>query len=211
MSLSSVRHVPIFVTVTAPVIASEIASWWKAWTNAARKASLVGIVNQMAADSMKSFRRSSAWPAAAIVALVLIGRPIPWPKDFAPEVFPVKLIHEHEADVFNVRLMTTDQWADYLIYLNPGQKVFIDGRSDFYGPEIGNQYIRLMGGQKDWQELMQKYAFTSALLPVDSALPQLLKMRPDWRVVEDDGKRILLVRTGTPVPSRRVPGAEPRF
>src|SRR5277367_1149242 len=95
MSLSSVRHVPIFVTVVAPVIASEIADWWVTWTGRARKSSLVGIVNQMAADSMKSFRRSSGWPAIVIVALILIGRPIPWPKDFSPEVFPVKIIQDH--------------------------------------------------------------------------------------------------------------------
>ena len=47
-------------------------------------------------------------------------------------------------------MLTTDQWADYLIYTNPQQKVFVDGRSDFYGPEIGNDYIRLMNGQWDW-------------------------------------------------------------
>jgi len=30
---------------------------------------------------------------------------------------------------------------------------------------------------------------------VDSALTQILKLAPDWRVLEDDGKRILLVRS----------------
>ena len=41
---------------------------------------------------------------------------------------------------------------------------------------------------------MDKYRFNLALLPVDSALTQILKLAPDWRVVDDDGKRILLVR-----------------
>jgi len=153
----------------------------------------------MAADSIRQFRRTSAWPAIAVVALMFIGKPIPWPTDFAPEVFPVKMVHQH-ADLFeNARLMTTDQWADYMIYLNPNQKVFVDGRSDFYGPEVGNEYIHLMNGQWDWEKTMEKYRFNVALLPIESSLSQLLKLRPEWHVVEDDGKRILLVRRAPPV------------
>jgi hypothetical protein len=63
-------------------------------------------------------------------------------------------------------LFTTDQWADYLIYRHPEQKVFVDGPSDFYGPEIGNQYLRLMNGGWDWQKVMEKNKFDVALLPV---------------------------------------------
>lgn len=205
MSLSSVRHVPVFVTVTAPIIAAEISEWWRAWTANARKSSLAGIVNGMAADSIKQFRRTSAWPAIAVVALMLMGKPIPWPTDFAPEVFPVKMVHEHPDLILNVRLMTTDQWADYLIYTNPQQKVFVDGRSDFYGPEVGNEYIHLMNGQWDWEKIMDKYRFDAALLPIESSLSQLLKMRADWRVVDDDGKRILLVHRFTSVPATGIP------
>jgi hypothetical protein len=206
MSLSSVRHVPVYVTVTVPIIAAEIAEWWRVWTANAQKSSLPGIINAMAADSIRQFRRTSAWPVIAVVALMLIGRPIPWPTDFAPEVFPVTMVHQH-ADLFqNARLMTTDQWADYLIYLNPGEKFFVDGRSDFYGPEVGNEYIHLMNGQWDWQKIMDKYRFNVALLPIESSLSQLLKLRPEWRIVEDDGKRILLVRPITSVLPTGNPG-----
>lgn len=194
MALSSVRHVPVYVTVTTPILAAEIAGWWSAWTGDARKSSLPGIINAMAADSIAQFRRTSAWPVAAIIALMLIGRPIPWPTDFAPDVFPVRMVHDHADLIRNARIMTTDQWADYLIYTNPGQKVFVDGRSDFYGPEVGNEYIHLMNGQWDWDHILAKYRFNVALLPIESSLSQLLKLRPDWRIVEDDGKRILLVR-----------------
>jgi len=196
MALSSVRHVPVFVAVAAPVIAAEIGAWWVAWTAGARKGSLTAIVNSMAADSLAAFRRTSAWPAIAVLALIVIGRPIPWPKDFPSDIFPSAIVHAHASEILNSRLMTTDQWADYLIYVNPSQKVFVDGRSDFYGPEVGNQYIHMMNGQWDWREIMTKYQFNAALLPIDSSLSQLLKLSPDWRVVEDDGKRIFFVRGG---------------
>lgn len=210
MSLGSVRHVPVFVTVAAPIIAAELSGWWRMWSAAAKKGSVTGIVNQMAVDQAPGFRRTSAWPAMVVVALMLIGPPIPWPKDFPPEIFPVKMVHAHAAEIFGARALTTDQWADFLIYTNPGQKVFVDGRSDFYGAEIGNQYLHLVNGQKDWAELLAKYDFNVVLLPVESALPQLLKQRPEWRVVEDDGKRILLVRAAAVlVAGNTLP--EPRF
>jgi len=62
--------------------------------------------------------------------------------------------------------------------------------------------------------VMQKYGFDLALIPVDTAAAQLLKQRPEWRVVADDGKEILLVLRKTDVRSTSqmgVAGAELRF
>jgi type IV secretory pathway VirB2 component (pilin) len=211
MSLASVRHVPVYVTVAAPLIAREIAQWWNAWTASVRKGSIAGILNQMAADSIAGFRRSSIWALIVVFALVLIGPPIPWPKDFPAALFPTEIVHRHAAEILNSRVLTTDQWADYLIYTNPQQRVFVDGRSDFYGPEIGNQYLHLTEAQWDWEQWMAKYNFNLVLLPIESSLPALLKRDPDWRVVEDDGKRILLARRSTPVPATGNSRQEPRF
>jgi len=200
MALGSVRHAPIFVTVAAPIIAAQLSDWWNQWSARAKKSSLPGILNLMAADALRGFPRTSIWPAAAVVVLALMGPPVTsmkslkWPKDFPEFVFPTNIVRGHSDLILRSRILTTDQWADYLIYVNPAQKVFIDGRSDFYGPEVGNDYIRLTGAVWNWRQLLDKYRFDLALLPVESPLTQILKMAPDWRVVEDDGRRILLVR-----------------
>jgi hypothetical protein len=201
MALGSVRHAPVFIVVAAPIVAAQLSVWWNHWTARVKMSSLPGILNLMAADAVKGFQRTSAWPAAVVVVLALMGPPvttsqtIKWPQDFPDFVFPVKIVHAHSDLILQSRVLTTDQWADYLIYINPAQKVFIDGRSDFYGPEIGNDYIRLTNGSWDWRQLLDKYRFNLALLPVDSALVQILKLAPEWRVLEDDGKRIVLVRS----------------
>jgi hypothetical protein len=201
MALGSVRHAPLFVAVNAPIIAAELSAWWNQWTARVKRSSLPGILNLMAADALKGFRRTSVWPAVALAVLILMGPPvtsitsIKWPQDFPEFVFPVKIVRAHSDLILRSRVLTTDQWADYLIYVNPAQKVFIDGRSDFYGPEVGNDYLRLTSGAWDWRQLADKYRFNLALLPVDSPLTQILKLTRDWRVVEDDGKRILLVRS----------------
>jgi len=194
MSLGSVRHVPIFVTVCAPVIAAEISDWWRAWSAGAKKSSLFGIVNQMSGELAPSFERVSAWPFLLVGTLVFMGAPIKWPTDFPAVVFPVKMVHDHPAQILNTKLLTTDQWGDYLIYLNPKQKVYVDGRSDFYGEQIGNEYLQLAGGQSNWKQIMKKNGFTSVLLPDQQPICQLLKQDPEWKVEEDSGKTILLVR-----------------
>jgi hypothetical protein len=200
-ALGSVRHVPVFVIVAAPLIAEEVGVWWREWTARAGKASPAGIVNQISFDFEPGFRRTSVWPALAILALVFMGRPIAWPKDFPEEIFPVAMIHAHESEIFSQRVLTTDQWADYLIYLNPQYKVFVDGRSDFYGPEIGDTFLHLVSGQPEWRQVMQKYDFGMVLLPQETALVQLLRTQPDWRVADQDPKHILLVRKATSVPA----------
>ena len=103
------------------------------------------------------------------------------------------MVHAHEQEILQARVLTTDQWADYLIYLHPEQKVFVDGRSDFYGPEIGDQFLQVMAGLPDWEKVMEKYRFNLALIPVDTAACATVETAPGWRVVEDDGKQILLV------------------
>ncbi len=193
MALSSVRHVPVFVTVTGPLLAVEMTSWWKAWVGDATAKSSLGILNQMGFEVVRGFQRFSLWIPLAVVALASSGSITTWPEDFPSLMFPTAMVHAHEQEILDSRVLTTDQWADYLIYLHPQQKVFVDGRSDFYGPEIGNQFLDLMRGLPGWEKVIEKYRFNLALIPVDTAAAQLLKLSPQWRVEADDGKHILLV------------------
>jgi hypothetical protein len=220
MALGSARHVPVFVTVAAPAIAYEVSAWWRQWTARAGKATLKGIVNQIAADSAAGFRRTSAWPAIAVTALVFLPG-VKWPADFPDLIFPTKMVHDHSELISVSRVLTTDQWADYLIYSDPclvaraasctPRKVFVDGRSDFYGSDVGNEYLGIINGRWDWQQILAKYRFNVALVPTESAIAQLLKLTPGWSGVEDDGKRILLVLRGTSVPPTGNFPREPRF
>jgi hypothetical protein len=96
------------------------------------------------------------------------------------------------------RIFTSDQWGDYLIYrYYPKLKVFIDGRSDFYGPELGDEYLQAMNSNHKWSEIFDRYQFDVALLPVEWPLATTIKTRPDWKVKYDDGKALLLERVSS--------------
>ena len=148
----------------------------------------------MAAESIAGFRRTSLLPWIGVALLIVVGDAGRWPKDFPEQLFPTKMVHENLDLIARSRVLTTDQWGDYLIFTNPQQRVFIDGRSDFYGPEIGKAYLKMANGHWQWRELFAKYNFDAALMSTSDAIVQLLKQEPGWGVVADDGKHILLAR-----------------
>ena len=90
------------------------------------------------------------------------------------------------------RIFTHDEWGDYLIYnLYPLKKVFVDGRSDFYGATFDEKYIDVLNVKYDWEQNLSRYDVDTIVMPVDSALTGALKQSRSWRVVYDDGIAIV--------------------
>ena len=199
-SLVSGRHIPLFVALALPYLADELQRVWTAWSENSKRNSTPRILDGIAKEAQPSLSRLSLWP---IVPLVLVAGPwltLPWPKDFSDIRFPVKLVAKHGTLISSGRVFTEDQLADYLIYkLAPTQKVFFDGRSDFYGEELTRQYCRLLEANHDWKQLLERHGFNVALLRPKNPLAAVLKLTPSWRVVEDDGKFVLFAKRGSSV------------
>jgi len=53
--------------------------------------------------------------------------------------------------------------------------VFFDGRSDFYGREFVERYLRLVKVQPGWRAEFDRWNFTHALLPADYPLIVVLE------------------------------------
>ena len=201
-SLTSVRHAPLFATVAAPLIACEISEWWRSAALRQKKTAALRILYQLGSDLAPGFRRTSVWPAVFILMLVALDAPFQWPRDFPGQMFPVAMIQRHTDLITSGRLLTPDQWGDYIIYrFYPRQKVYVDGRSDFYGEKLGEEYLSLLQGGWDWRGIVDRNGFNVALLPVDWPLASMLKLDPDWRVVQDDTKVILFQRLGRQTPT----------
>ena len=194
-ALESARHVTIYVLLAGPIVAIEATKWWLDWSKDYSRKSLPGILNQLAGEMGSGFRWASIWPVVLAVGLVFIGHPIQWPSDFSDERFPAKIVSAHREQIAAARVLTSDQWGDYLIFqLYPATKVFMDGRSDFYGEELGKEYLAVLQGQYNWNAILTKYKFSIVLAPISWPLCSLLKQAKDWTVVADDGKAILFLR-----------------
>lgn len=197
-ALTSMRHIPLYMIVSAPYVALALTELWKRFVEPAGKKTIRGIFASLAHDMVPGCARSSAWIAIVSLALVLLAMPfapeaaVPWPKDFPAVKFPVTMAAKHRELLAVSRTLTMDQWGDYLIYHSyPRQRVFVDGRSDFFGPEIGDQYIRMSQGAWNWRSLMEKHAFDVVLCPIEWPLCSVLKMDAGWRLIDDDGQAVL--------------------
>jgi hypothetical protein len=133
---------------------------------------------------------ASAVGLLAIAGLFAAGQ-APFAAQFNTENFPsqaILILEEHRGS----RVFTTDQWGDYLLYrLYPSQRVFFDGRSDFYGNDFVKINQRILSAEHDWKSLLQKFAIDMVVLRPETPLSAVLKLTPNAKVMFDDGKVIV--------------------
>jgi hypothetical protein len=196
-SLQSARHIPLFIGVAMPFVGAELQRLWTDWAERGGRRSPLSVLSALAREAAPELKRVSVWPAAIAALVLLRAVPFPYFDDFPAERFPRSIVERRQAEFAGARIFTADQWADYLIYrLWPRVKVFFDGRSDFYGRDIAEEYLRAMEGRPGWEAVLEKYRFDTVLVSPQTALASLLKISPGWRLVEDDGKAVLFRRRG---------------
>jgi hypothetical protein len=111
---------------------------------------------------------------------------------FPVDDFPVEASAVIEKLPADIRLLAPDKFGGYLIYRFHGtRRVFFDGRSDFYGSEYMKDYLRLVEVRPGWQQQLERYHFTHALLPNQySLIPALQQI--GWIQIYRDGTATLL-------------------
>jgi hypothetical protein len=195
-ALVSVRHVPVFAIAVLPA-AAEMASEWSRRRSAGQGArSAAAVLAGMGKELAAGARRLSVWPALAVAALAVA--PVDWPQDFPERTFPAALVGRHP-ELAGARVFTSDQWGDYLIYRFSGRtRVYIDGRSDFYGEELGNTYLRILNGQRGWQTALEEAGADWVLADQQWPLASALEGSGGWRLEEQAGAAALYRRLKKP-------------
>ena len=185
-ALRSARYVPLFAVAAAPVIASSLAGWCAQWSSRTPARSALRVMSQ-SAEQLGLHWRITAWMPVLGAMAVWAVLPATGISDFPERSFPVEAVNHNSAFLESAagrRVLTSDQWGDYLIYrFYPKLHVFYDGRSDFYGEPIGDDYRVLLEAGRRSREVMARYGFTAALLPLDWPLGQILEQDPGWRAV----------------------------
>jgi hypothetical protein len=197
-SLRSARHIPLFAIAAAPVVASECAAWWAGLSERSRPRAPARIFWELGQELGRA-RRLGIWALVLGIPALHLALAQGRVTDFPDSSFPVAAVARNLDRLTPAggmpRVLTSDQWADYLIFrLYPRQRVFFDGRSDFYGPEVGGDYKDLALAARRWPELFRRYRFEVALLPLDWPLGTILERDPQWQVVYRDTLAVLLVR-----------------
>ena len=218
LSLIAGRNIPIFAFVAAPIVCRFLS---EALTTL-KSANVAGWI-QRAAASVQSygdeFAQMDRVPrihitsalASILLFLAISNAPVDSDKlraEYDRKKYPSAAVM---AKLEGHRVFTNDEWGDYLIYsLYPKTKVFVDGRSDFYGPEFSLRYLDVMDGHYEWSSILRKHNVDAILLPAKATLTATLKESTEWRATYDDSISILFLATGKADSSAKPTGAASR-
>jgi hypothetical protein len=192
-ALLAARNVPIFAIVAAPVVAAMMQSWLDraAGWNVADWVRRAAASFNRAAEGAGEKEMVGRWHLVSIFAMAMVAAVI-WaphpPKkfraEFDPSAYPAGALATLRQNP-DARVFTNDEWGDYLIWSR--QRVFVDGRSDFYGDDFEEKYVDVLNVKYGWEQTLAHFGVDTILMPPDAPLTGALKESSRWAVVYDDG------------------------
>jgi hypothetical protein len=95
------------------------------------------------------------------------------------------------------RVFTDDAWGSYLIWAsNAEQRVFLDGRIEFYDHTgVDEDYSSMEGRSSNTGFLLAKYGIQAALVARDDPIEAYFKSSSDWVRVYQDSTSVIFART----------------
>lgn len=195
LALYAARNIPIFLICAAPVAALAVRERLERLAaSESRLAAPLGAVFEAHREfSMTEAQARVVWiPALALSVLALLlavpASSGPLRNQYDPKNYPENALPVLRSLGPETRLFSDDEWGDFLLYrLWPRRRVFIDGRSDFYGEKLGEDMGRVLQARHDWAQILARYQIGAVLLRADSPLASVLKVHPGWRLLHDDG------------------------
>ena len=195
LALVSGRNTPIFVLIAAPwaaAMARDFASEFGAvrWFKKVSTSISEILIEFWAFEKIERWHVLSG--AAVLLLAFALGSNKPgFEAQFNPKSFRLQAVPELES-MKGLRVFTSDQWADYLIYrFYPNQQVFMDGRSDFYGSGLVRTYQHVMSAQYDWESNLKRFGIEAVMVKPEAPIAAVLKQSGRWKTIFDDGSVII--------------------
>jgi len=172
LALYTRRNIPLLAIFVSPILATALADASPAWVR--RLSDRLGETDEVA-------RGGLLVGMAAVVAIALWPRPtempaMKWPLD------AVKYIQQHP-DQFQGNMFNQYIWGGYLLHALPEHRVFVDGRTDFYGESLIRQYDDTSALRTNWMQALDEYHVSWTLLPTEHRLNLALALLPNWQCV----------------------------
>jgi hypothetical protein len=113
--------------------------------------------------------------------------------------YPYRAVAFIKENHYRGRLYNSYHYGGYLIWALPEEKVFIDGRMTSWAIEeerILKIYDEIEDFKvADWHDRLDNYDVNLMLLDKKSPMAQVLREVPKWRLVFEDDRSVVYVRT----------------
>lgn len=194
MGLYSARNIPLFVIVSAPLLAQGLDGLFSGLPARFKD---TGARIQAVDSTLKGY----LWPTLCIViAAAGFAGGVKFDgqntgNKFDAGRFPVEAVNWLEQNPQKGEMFNSFTWGGYLLYrLWPEKRVFIDGQTDFYGEAFSRQYSQVMDALPGWEGILDHYKVDWAIVPVKDAIALALGADPGWETVYKDGTAVILRR-----------------
>jgi len=184
MSLYSVRNIPLFAIIVAPIIIRRLDDMMRSSENR-----LIRFLNERSASFMETEKEAKGflWPALAICLVLILAVSGGVKHSFDPEIKAVDAVEFIKQEHIPGNMYNDDEIGDYVIYAAyPEYRVFVDGRNDMYGEEHMRDHLRVIRLERGWEEVFKKHDIQWVFFNADSLLSRHLLERDDWHLIYAD-------------------------
>jgi hypothetical protein len=204
LGLTSVRHVPLFAIVAAPPLAAalqEIAA-------RSRRVDWAG-VRAAVRQRLPSLAPTLTAPGAPLVAgavLLLTALSAHWVGmaqvptnplrlDLDEGRYPTRTMLFIRENRLPPRLFSVYAWGGYELWrLYPEYRMFMDGRTHVYGPEVLKEFLDVVNVSPRWQAVLDKWQVQTILALRSSPLTETLRAQGGWQLVFTEREAVVFVR-----------------
>jgi hypothetical protein len=184
MSLYSVRNIPLFAIVLAPILARQ------------SEKVLSGRTGKFAAFLRERDRNVSAidrsargylWLVAPLVLVLMLAVSGRIDYRFNEKIKPVAAVEFLKKEPVQGNMYNEYEFGDYVIYsAYPQYRVFIDGRADMYGTKWMKEYYNVSELKPGWEKILEKNNINFIFFNTNSILSTFLLERKEWRLIYSD-------------------------
>jgi hypothetical protein len=163
--LVSMRHIPIFAIVAAPIVAGNLL-------NGLSLTRFYGIFSgEGPATPPNRAMTIVNWGVVGVFVLLTVVRSfsvIEQTDKLIQERYPAAAVDFLEREgLTEQRGYNSYNWGGYLIWR--GIPVFVDGRADVYGDDFLREYFRAFAVEQNWQQPLEDYDVSYWQLPISGA------------------------------------------
>jgi len=191
MSLYSRRYIPLCAIVYAPILSKYGDILVKQYEGRGSKLLRQRFVMYGEIDASG---KGYAIPLVVLIVIAALSAgkiPVRFPEQTTP-IAAIDFLRENR---IHGNMFNNDEIGDYVIYwLYPRYKVFVDGRTDMYGPPILKEYFKVTGIEPGWKDVLDKYDINFVFHYNDSVLVRHLSADAGWRRIYADKVASIFLR-----------------
>jgi hypothetical protein len=184
MSLYSVRYIPLFGIIAAPILLRQLRKMLECSNGRISEFFKKRSENISTIDSSS---RGYLWPIAAIILVAFFAKTGIIGFKFDKKTKPIAAVEFLKKEKISGNMFDNDEFGDYIIYaVWPEYRVFFDGRNDMYGVSICKEYSKVASVMPGWNEVLKKYDINWVIFNANSTLSLFLMQRSDWKLIYAD-------------------------